>query len=104
MPTISTQLQDQDIMKELGIMNLPAEMRDQILVKFTENLLMQVGLKVFGALSEDDQEEFEKLKDLNNPGVLNDFFQAKIPNYEELVQRQVKKSLTDFKKLVKDLS
>ena len=102
MSTIQTQ--QQDIMEELRIMNLPTEMRDRILVKFTENLLMQVGLKVFGALSENDRAEFEKLQNLHNPGVLNDFFQAKVPNYEKLVQGQVKESLKEFKRLVKELS
>ena len=98
------QMLQQNIMEELGIMNLPAEMRERIFVKFTENLIMQVGLRVFKALSEDDRVEFEKLKDLKNPGVLNDFFQAKVPNYEKLVQGEVKKSLLEFKSLVQNLS
>ncbi|MEK7160922.1 MAG: DUF5663 domain-containing protein [Patescibacteria group bacterium] len=92
-----TQLQ-QDILKELGINQLPVERQEEILVAMTEVLIKRLTLRVLENLSDAQQEEFEAVCATNDQEKVQAFLAANMPNYEQAVQEEI----AVFKKEMKE--
>ncbi len=92
------------ILQELGIDGLPIEMQDRILSKFTENLIKQIGLKIFPLIPEADRDAFEKLSSQGDVEAINNFLKEKIPDCEHIITAEVNQAKEDFKKTLQELS
>ncbi len=91
-------------LSELGIDDLPIEMQDQILSKFTENLIKQIGLKIFPLIPEASRDTFEKLSSQGDVIALNNFLKEKIPDSEKIIIEEINKAKVEFKKILQELS
>jgi len=91
------------LIKELGFSSLSDENKDLLLSKFGESLLKRVMAVTLDNLSEDSRIEFETLSKEGDNDKLRDFLKVKIPNIEELTQREIKEGVEEFKNIVSEL-
>lgn len=81
------------LIDDLGLTDLPADKKDQLLMKMTEVVLKRIFLETMEKLTDRDQDEYSKMIDAEaEPAQLEAFLQEKISGYEGLVSKIV----TDF--------
>lgn len=81
------------LIDDLGLSDLPADKKDQLLMKMTEVVLKRIFLETMEKLTDKDQDEYTKLIDENaEPDRLEGFLRERIAGYEGLVSKIV----TDF--------
>ena len=80
----------QNLIDELGLTDLSQDKKDQLLIKMTEVVLKRIFLETVEKLNEKDREEYAKMIEENaSPEKLEEFLQAKIENYDEMVKKIV---------------
>lgn len=92
-----TQIQ-RDLLKELGIDQLPEERQEEVLTAMTEVLLKRLTLKVLEKLTEAQRQEFETLCAAQDQEKITKFFSDNVPNYEQLIQDEIAAFKEDIKK------
>ncbi len=86
------------LIDDLGLADLPADKKDQLLMKMTEVVLKRIFLETMEKLTDKDQDEYAKMIDENaEPAQLEGFLQSKIAGYEEMVAKIVADFLTEMK-------
>ncbi|PIR73776.1 MAG: hypothetical protein COU40_00700 [Candidatus Moranbacteria bacterium CG10_big_fil_rev_8_21_14_0_10_35_21] len=76
-----------ELLKELGLENLPQDKQEQLLVKMTETLLKRIFVETMGKLNEADQKAYVELSDRKPaPEEIEKFLTEKISGYESFVQ------------------
>ncbi|MFA7319622.1 MAG: DUF5663 domain-containing protein [Parcubacteria group bacterium] len=89
------------LIDDLGLSDLPADKKDQLLMKMTEVVLKRIFLETMEKLNDKDQDEYSKMIDENaEPEQLEKFLQEKIAGYEGMVTKIV----TDFVEEMKVVS
>jgi len=97
MPTQNLQ---QDIIKELGIDQLPSEKQEEVLTAMTELILKRITLRILENLSEDQQKEFDKVVSEGDPEKATQFLSQNVSGYEQVVQEEIAKFKTEMKETV----
>lgn len=88
----------EELLKELGLENLPQEKQEELLIKMTEVLLKRIFARTTEKLSDADLEIYEKMANEKvEPEKMSEFLKEKIANYDEMVQ----KIIADFKEAMK---
>jgi len=94
----------QNIIKDLGLQDLPEEKQTELLNSMTESVLKRIAIMVLEHLSEPDQEEFAKIREANDPQKIDEFLKAKIPDYEKKLQEIVEEFKTEIKNNIANLN
>ena len=89
-----------DIIKELGIDQLPPEKQEEILTAMTEVLLKRLTVRVLEKLDEKQQEEFSQVSAGGDLEKVNQFFAANVPDYENIIQEEIGQFKEDMKETV----
>ncbi|MFP4539305.1 MAG: DUF5663 domain-containing protein [Candidatus Paceibacterota bacterium] len=90
--------QKNDLLEEFDLKNLPEEAQSRILQAMTETLLKKITLRVLEELSEEERDEFEKVREQEDAERTENFLREKLPNYDEILEEVV----SDFKKEMKE--
>ncbi|MEI7621132.1 MAG: DUF5663 domain-containing protein [Candidatus Moraniibacteriota bacterium] len=78
------------LVKDLGIDNLPQDQQQQLIIKMTEVLLKRIFLETMERLGEQGRQEYEKMSEGEiEPEQVAEFFKEKIRNYDEMVENIV---------------
>lgn len=87
----------QNIVKELGLDNLPEDKQLEILEKIGSIIFQSVLLRTLDIMSEEDKDEFEKLlsEKADDPDIVLKFMQNKVPNLDDIVKEEVVKFKTE---------
>jgi len=93
----------QDILKELGIDQLPLERQEEVLTAMTEAVLKRIILRLVGELAEEKRAQLEEIGDAGDSAKISEFLAANIPNHEALVHEEVAKFKKDMQKTVDSL-
>ena len=95
----------ENIIKEMGLEELPEDAQEEILTKMTESVLKKIAIETLERLSDEDRDEFEKLQETAAPAEIDSFLSSKIENYEEMLQKivseykeEIKESISNLKK------
>jgi len=78
-----------NILKELGIDQLPQEKQEEVLAAMTEVLLKRIILRVLQGLSEAQRGEFEQLCAAGDQEKVNQFLAKNVPNYEAVIKEEI---------------
>lgn len=79
------------LIKDLGIDNLPEDKQNELIIKMTEILLKRIFIETMEKLGEKGREEYEKMSQGQvEPEQVAAFFRDKIRNYDEMVETIVK--------------
>lgn len=79
----------QDVLKELGINQLPAERQEEVLAAMTEAVIKRIILRLVGELSEEKRGQLEEIADAGDSAKISEFLAANIPDHETLVKEEV---------------
>ncbi|MFH1385485.1 MAG: DUF5663 domain-containing protein [Patescibacteria group bacterium] len=79
----------QDILKELGIDQLPAERQEEVLTAMTEAVVKRIILRLMGELSEEQRGRLEEVANSGDSTKISEFLTANIPSHETLVKEEV---------------
>lgn len=83
----------------LGVEGSTEEKHLEIIDSATDAILKQIFLDTLDKLSDEDQEEYAKLIEVEaSPGYINKFLNEKIPGYDEFTKKIVDDFLNDMKK------
>lgn len=89
-----------DLIKELGLDDLPKDKKEQLLIKMTEVILKRIFVETMHRLPEADQASYEKMIDENaSSEEVEKFLREKIANYGDMVKKVVEDFEEEMKKI-----
>lgn len=82
-----------NLLKELGIEDLPLEQKEKILLDVTTIINQDISLRLLEELPEEKAKELETLLTdfADDPDRLQIFFRQEVPNFDEIVQEEIAK-------------
>lgn len=80
---------EQDILKEMGIADLPPERQEEVLTVMTEAVLKRIILRLMNELSEEKRAQLEEIGDSADPEKISQFLTDNIPNHETLIKEEI---------------
>ena len=93
----------ENIIKELGLGELPEKDQAEILTKMTESVLKRIAVNVLEKLSDADRQEFEKLQESASPEEIDAFLKSKVADYEQMAQKTVVEFKDEIKESINNL-
>lgn len=86
-----------DLIKELGLEDLPSEEQVEIVLKIGRIIQQNIILRVLDEMKEEDKDEFDKF--LGEKGddqeAITEFLRSKIPNLDDIVNEEIEKFKTE---------
>lgn len=80
---------DDNLLKEVGLGDMPAQEKNRMLAHIYETLEMRVGMKLAEKMSNEQLDEFEGYIDRNDePGALK-WLETNFPNYKDVVASEL---------------
>ena len=76
---------DDNLLKELGLGNLPADEKNKMLAHIYETLEMRVGMKLAEKMTNEQLDEFEGFIDKNDEAGALKWLEGNFPNYKQVV-------------------
>jgi hypothetical protein len=76
---------DDNLLKELGLGDLPAADKNKMLAHIYETLEMRVGMKLAEQMTNDQLDEFESFIDRNDEAGALKWLETNFPNYKQVV-------------------
>ncbi len=92
-----------DIIKELGIDQLPPEKQEEILTAMTEVILKRIILRVLENFDEAQKDEFEKVCSAGDQDQVNNYLMANVPDYENVIKDEIAKFKSEMHETVNTL-
>lgn len=91
-----------DLVKELGIDQLPREQQEELLVQISEVMQQRIVLRLVGELPENKKEEFGKIVEENkeDPQPMENFLRENIPDVEEKILDEIGKYKVEVKEFL----
>lgn len=88
---------DDNLLRELGLGDLPAEEKNKMLAHIYETLELRVGMKLAEQMSDAQLDEFEGFIDRNDePGALK-WLETNFPDYKQVVADELEKLKAEIK-------
>ena len=88
---------DDNLLRELGLGDLPAEEKNKMLAHIYETLELRVGMKLAEQMSDAQLDEFEGFIDRNDePGALK-WLETNFPDYKQVVADELEKLKSEIK-------
>ena len=88
---------DDNLLRELGLGELPAAEKNKMLAHIYETLELRVGMKLAEQMSDAQLDEFEGFIDRNDePGALK-WLETNFPNYKQVVGEELEKLKAEIK-------
>ena len=88
---------DDNLLRELGLGNLPADEKNKMLAHIYETLELRVGMKLAEQMSDSQLDEFEAFIDRNDePGALK-WLETNFPQYKDVVADELEKLKNEIK-------
>lgn len=88
---------DENLLRELGLGNLPAEEKNKMLGHIYETLEMRVGMKLAEQMTNEQLDEFESFIDSNDEAGALKWLEANFPDYKQVVADELEKLKTEIK-------
>ncbi|MBI2285201.1 hypothetical protein HYU82_00010 [Candidatus Saccharibacteria bacterium] len=88
---------DDNLLKELGLGELPAAEKNKMLAHIYETLELRVGMRLAEQMSDQQLDEFEGFIDRNDePGALK-WLESNFPDYKKVVADELEKLKNEIK-------
>jgi len=79
-----------DLFKELDLESLPPEIKMKLLEEAGQVLTGSIWLRILGCLTEEKQEELDKLMEKAKiPEEIEEFLKKEVPNFEEIIKEEI---------------
>ncbi len=88
---------DDNLLRELGLGDLPADEKNKMLNHIYETLEMRVGMKLAEKMTNEQLDEFEKFIDGNDEAGALKWLETNFPNYKDVVAQELEALKTEIK-------
>src|SRR6185312_12585719 len=88
---------DDNLLKELGLGDLPTEDKNKMLAHIYETLELRVGMKLAEQMSDAQLDEFEGFIDRNDEAGALKWLETNFPNYKDVVAEELDKLKGEIK-------
>jgi hypothetical protein len=88
---------DDNLLKELGLGDLPTEEKNKMLAHIYETLELRVGMKLAEQMSDAQLDEFEGFIDRNDEAGALKWLEANFPDYKQVVADELEKLKAEIK-------
>jgi len=88
---------DDNLLKELGLGDLPAADKNKMLAHIYETLEMRVGMKLAEQMTNDQLDEFEGFIDRNDEAGALKWLETNFPDYKKVVADELEKLKVEIK-------
>ncbi len=89
---------DDNLLKDLGLIELPADERNKLLAQIYETLELRVGMRLAENMSDEQLDEFEQFIDSNDEAGALQWLESNFPNYKAVVAEELEKLKEEIKK------
>ena len=93
-------LDQQNIIKMLGIESLPEERKLVILEKLTDLIQKKLLARMLAVLPEQDQTEFAEVLEKNDPKQIQDFVHVHFPDFQDWLAEEVNAVKDDLSQFI----
>jgi hypothetical protein len=90
---------DDNLIKELGLGELPAEEKNKMLAHIYETLEMRVGMKLAERMTNQQLDEFEGFIDRNDEAGALKWLESNFPNYKQVVADELEALKNEIKQV-----
>lgn len=90
---------DDNLLKELGLGDLPAAEKNRMLQHIYETLEMRVGMKLAEQMTNEQLDEFESFIDRNDEAGALKWLETNFPNYKQVVAEELDKLKNEIKQV-----
>ena len=87
----------QNIIKELGMENIPMQKVEKVMQTLEENIQRTLVLEILNLLDSEDQKELNKILESEDSVKITEFLQGKVTNLNSLIEKVAKSVVTEFK-------
>jgi len=88
---------DDNLLKELGLGDLPTEDKNKMLAHIYETLELRVGMKLAEQMSDAQLDEFEGFIDHNDEAGALKWLETNFPDYKQVVAAELEKLKTEIR-------
>jgi archaellum component FlaC len=88
---------DDNLLKELGLGDLPAEEKNKMLAHIYETLELRVGMRLAEKMTDAQLDEFEAFIDKNDEEGALRWLETNFPNYKDTVAEELNKLKEEIK-------
>jgi len=88
---------DDNLLRELGLGDLPAAEKNKMLAHIYETLELRVGMKLAEQMSDAQLDEFEGFIDRNDEAGALKWLETNFPDYKQVVADELEKLKTEIK-------
>ena len=88
---------DDNLLKELGLGDLPAADKNKMLAHIYETLELRVGMKLAEQMTDAQLDEFESFIDRNDEAGALKWLETNFPDYKQVVADELEKLKTEIK-------
>ncbi|MDB5160986.1 MAG: hypothetical protein JWO96_366 [Candidatus Saccharibacteria bacterium] len=88
---------DDNLLKELGLGDLPAEEKNKMLAHIYETLELRVGMRLAEKMTDAQLDEFEAFIDRNDEEGALRWLETNFPNYKDTVAEELNKLKEEIK-------
>jgi hypothetical protein len=88
---------DDNLLRELGLGDLPAAEKNKMLAHIYETLELRVGMKLAEQMSDAQLDEFEKYIDSNDEAGALKWLETNFPHYKDVVADELEKLKSEIK-------
>src|SRR5579862_4885837 len=88
---------DDNLLRELGLGDLPAAEKNKMLAHIYETLELRVGMKLAEQMSDAQLDEFEGFIDRNDEAGALEWLETNFPNYKDVVAQELEKLKAEIK-------
>jgi len=90
---------DDELLKELGLSDLPPQEKTKMFNHIYETLEMRVGTKLADQMSDDQLNEFESFIDKNDEAGALKWLETNFPNYKQVVADELENLKNEIKQV-----
>jgi hypothetical protein len=88
---------DDNLLRELGLGDLPAEEKNKMLAHIYETLELRVGMKLAEQMTDNQLDEFEGFIDRNDEAGALKWLETNFPDYKQVVADELEKLKSEIK-------
>lgn len=90
---------DDELLKEIGLIDLPQEEKTKMFNQIYETLEMRVGTRLANQMSEEQLTEFESYIDKNDEAGALKWLETNFPNYKQVVADELEKLKAEIRQV-----
>lgn len=87
---------NEDLIKELGLDTLPEEKKEQVIAALSQSLQNRITVRVLDTMSDVEKKEAEKLIKAGDDNKVGEYIASKVPGLESIAKDELEKMRTEM--------